>query len=343
MGANDQIARIRNAKAELKTAIERKGVTVPEDALIDEYPALVNQIAATTSRLPEGYTEVEYIEITDQQYVDTIFRPNQDTKLIINLQITVLSIDKNNLLGARTTTSQNAYTVSTTDGCWRHGYGTATTATTKAVDTEWHEITMDKNKFYVDGVLVNTGTYKSFTCPVNLTIGRINHTSTVYQGYARFGECKVYDNGVLARELIPAINVDTLEKGMYDILNGVFYKIIGAGSDESDTQKVYSGTVTTTSVGSTLTINTGVEMTYADTIIVLFRNSTVAGQHIVSAQKKTNEHYPLYSDIYSNWVYKFEGTKEVSLSNGKAVFDRTSTGDDGSFGAGTYEWYLLRR
>lgn len=296
------------------------------------------ELGGSTSRLPEGYTEVEYIEITDQQYVDTNFMPNQDTKLIINLQITDLSIDKNNLLGARTSTSQNAYAVSTTDGCWRHGYGTATTATTKAVDAEWHEITMDKNKFYVDGVLVNTGTYKSFTCPVNLTIGRINHTSTVYQGYARFGECKVYDNGVLARELIPAINVDTLEKGMYDILNGVFYKITGAGSDESDTQKVYSGTVIGGS-NTSRTFDVGVELNDADELIVARANEDEAytGGVMVSAIKnsqynccvamESNTYGGVSTNIKSNAV-TYSGTK-VTITSNKSM-------------GGTFAWYLIK-
>lgn len=40
-----ELARIQNAKASLKTSIENKGVQVPANTLIDGYPALVDQIS----------------------------------------------------------------------------------------------------------------------------------------------------------------------------------------------------------------------------------------------------------------------------------------------------------
>lgn len=44
MAVADEITRIQGAKADLKTAIEAKGVTVPSAALIDEYPGYVDAI-----------------------------------------------------------------------------------------------------------------------------------------------------------------------------------------------------------------------------------------------------------------------------------------------------------
>lgn len=46
MSLQSEITRIKNAKSALKTSLESKGVTVPSDALIDEYPALVESIQA---------------------------------------------------------------------------------------------------------------------------------------------------------------------------------------------------------------------------------------------------------------------------------------------------------
>ena len=40
----DQITRLNNAKANIKQAIENKGITVSDSALLDEYPALINSI-----------------------------------------------------------------------------------------------------------------------------------------------------------------------------------------------------------------------------------------------------------------------------------------------------------
>jgi surface protein len=44
MSIADQITRLNNAKANIKQAIENKGVTVSDSALLDEYPALINSI-----------------------------------------------------------------------------------------------------------------------------------------------------------------------------------------------------------------------------------------------------------------------------------------------------------
>ena len=44
MSIADQINRLNNAKANIKQAIENKGVTVSDSALLDEYPALIDSI-----------------------------------------------------------------------------------------------------------------------------------------------------------------------------------------------------------------------------------------------------------------------------------------------------------
>ena len=48
MSVADQIRRIKNAKAAIKTAIQNKGVTVSDEAKIDEYPALIDSITVSS-------------------------------------------------------------------------------------------------------------------------------------------------------------------------------------------------------------------------------------------------------------------------------------------------------
>ena len=45
MSIASEIERLQTAKASLKTSIENKGVTVPEGATLDDYPALVDSIS----------------------------------------------------------------------------------------------------------------------------------------------------------------------------------------------------------------------------------------------------------------------------------------------------------
>ena len=39
--------------------------------------------------LPSGYTQYEYIESSGTQYIDTGFKPNQNTRTVIDFQATV--------------------------------------------------------------------------------------------------------------------------------------------------------------------------------------------------------------------------------------------------------------
>jgi hypothetical protein len=52
MAISDEITRLQQAKADLKTAIEGKGVTVSSSATLDDYAALVDSIEAGGGTAP---------------------------------------------------------------------------------------------------------------------------------------------------------------------------------------------------------------------------------------------------------------------------------------------------
>lgn len=174
--------------------------------------------------LPTGYKLLEYIQSTGSQYVDTEFKPNQDTKVVLGVRLTDTTVSANNLFGARTSTTSNVFSASTVStNYWRHGYNTSTVSTGVAIDGEKHEIVLDKNAMSIDGVVISTATEGTFTCPVSATIGRIAvKATTVYAGYAEFYYCSIYDNDTLIRQYVPCINPDG-EVGLYDLVNSKFY------------------------------------------------------------------------------------------------------------------------
>lgn len=67
MSSQTQIDRLKKAKSGIKASIENKGVVVSEAALIDSYPALIDQIEQGT-KLPAGTTAIV-----------KIFAPSNDT------------------------------------------------------------------------------------------------------------------------------------------------------------------------------------------------------------------------------------------------------------------------
>lgn len=65
MSIATQIHRLQTAKADIKTAIENKGVTIPSNATIDAYPTYVSQITSGD----DGYKEVFKKLIQRQSYM----------------------------------------------------------------------------------------------------------------------------------------------------------------------------------------------------------------------------------------------------------------------------------
>ena len=59
MSIATEISRIQSAKADIKTAIEAKGVTVPSSATIDTYDDYVSQISGGGGGIPKNYTVYE--------------------------------------------------------------------------------------------------------------------------------------------------------------------------------------------------------------------------------------------------------------------------------------------
>ena len=100
MSISTEIARLQQAKADLKTAIEAKGVTVPAATTLDGYAALVDQIQQGGGTLPYD-AEIEYIESTGTQYIDTGITLVYATEVMeMNLDIAITSGSSRQLNGA---------------------------------------------------------------------------------------------------------------------------------------------------------------------------------------------------------------------------------------------------
>lgn len=74
MSISDQITRLQNAKASIKTSIENKGVSVGDDVKLDGYPALIDSIEVGGSG--ETYINPDFYEVRTQNGTnfDYLFR-----------------------------------------------------------------------------------------------------------------------------------------------------------------------------------------------------------------------------------------------------------------------------
>ncbi len=178
--------------------------------------------------LPDGYTQLEYIQSSGSQYINTGFKPNQDTKISITVDFPLSGTSW--LYGSRTSANSNSLGFLCESGSrYRFDYASSTNALT-VKPTGKFTIDSDKNKCYINGELVLTATYTKFASPVNMYIFNNNNNGSLSGGSsAKLYNCSIYDNGVLIRSFIPCKNASGTV-GLYDTVNNQFYQNAGSGT-----------------------------------------------------------------------------------------------------------------
>lgn len=178
--------------------------------------------------LPSDYIQLEYIQSSGSQYINTGFKPNQDTKISITVDFPLSGTTW--LYGGRTSAGSNSLGFLSEGGSrYRFDYASSITAL-ETKPTGKFTIDSDKNKCYINGELVFTATYTTFASPVNMYIFNNNNNGSLSGGSsAKLYNCSIYDNGVLIRSFIPCKN-SSGTIGLYDSVNNQFYQNAGTGT-----------------------------------------------------------------------------------------------------------------
>ena len=231
----------RNAKGTYNAADLNRVTAAMEalDELFQAYgyhsgytPILVASRGGQSGQLPEGYTRLQYIESSGTQWIDTGFKPNQLSRVVMDVNILTQSGWPRAVFGGRngSTTSVDSFVFWAFDSTYfRSDYDTGTTNIDVSVAGR-HSIDKNKNVCRVDGTTVTqpTAVFQS-NYPMALfgqnDVDGIDERMVVMQLYG----CQVYDDGVLVRDFIPCESQDG-EVGLYDAANGMFYGNAGTGT-----------------------------------------------------------------------------------------------------------------
>ena len=185
------------------------------------------------SRLPQGYTELQYIESSGTQYVDTGIKPNQDTQVAARLML--LSSTTAYLFGARGNNDENFNNrygiLYTGDQLFRSDYNTGNGPTfpPDLTPNVAYPITKNKNMCAMGDYSV-TSPQGVFQSPYDMLIGCVNEGgSPAYFSSLRIYSFSIFADGEICREYVPAINPNG-EIGLYDLVNDQFYGNAGSGS-----------------------------------------------------------------------------------------------------------------
>jgi len=179
------------------------------------FPAMVN-----AANLPAGYTELEYIESTGTQYINTLVPVNDNNSFLITYR-------------ARS----SGYLVSQGNNALR--FSPATNVTwysknyhfSKNSDTSgFHTAEFGFNYFTLDGVAVESTADHDSASGTSVYLFAFNGATPSNIISAQVKQFKIWDdNGTLVRNFIPAKNSSNTV-GLYDTVNNRFYENQGTGT-----------------------------------------------------------------------------------------------------------------
>lgn len=178
-----------------------------------------------------NYSEVEYIQSSGTQYIDTGFKPNQNTRVVMDCDLIAQG------------------TVYTPFGTWNEAnvgqyiclsytgmpsalyHGNAyQTGTTSLVGR--HTIDANKGVLYLDGRLEATCATATYSCLYPLYLFTMNDKGKprdMNMSWMKLYSCQIYDNGILVRDYVPCENSSGVG-GLYDKVSGQFFANAGTGS-----------------------------------------------------------------------------------------------------------------
>ena len=227
--------------ADLKTLEDGTavGITLPSD---------IDVSGGGTSILPDGYVQLEYIQSSGTQYIDTGFNPNQNTRFVADVEI--VSVQNAQLFGARIASASSAFNMlvsSKTGG--RDDYGT--TVLNFTTTSERWKIDKNKNITTVNDVSVSHGV-ETFQTTCSIFINAVNNNGTPMStttASAKWRTVQIYNNGVLSRNFIPCKNPSGVV-GLYDVVNSQFYSNVGTGEFIAGPEIVISNKITIDFLGN---------------------------------------------------------------------------------------------
>ena len=172
-------------------------------------------------------TEVEYLDAPPFSYIDTGFRPDSNTRVVMD--VTVQS-DSEYWFGMYTNKyNSGAFAVGNDGTSVYVGFGNSYTTFSPQLDNDRYTIDFDKGVVKVDGTQKASvaQTFDKLGYNIYLFLqNRIgtptprSHGSTIHQGTIRMHSCQIYDNGDLVRDYIPARRGTVF--GLYEKKSGTF-------------------------------------------------------------------------------------------------------------------------
>lgn len=190
--------------------------------------------------LPIGYTLLDYIESNGTQYIDLGIKGNGTTKTEVKFKYhTATSASgSGRVFGSRNAAAVDAFAIGSASGtasisstiAFFFGNQSYLVTDKSLVLDEWLDVIFDKTTHNINGTdYGDPYNDETFETPQTLKLFGFDNSGTMGYGYVDIARCKLWDNGVLIRDLVPCKNASNVI-GMYDLVNDVFYQNAGTGN-----------------------------------------------------------------------------------------------------------------
>ncbi len=197
----------------------------------------------TTNSLPSTYRELEYIQSTGTQYIDTGYKTKPNTGIEVTYQFNETYTVQQRVYSTRTTTSTGMTDELYINGTRQFGYGYQNgdgnwISTGVQADTLVHTFKHNVTTGYwsidngpntaISGTVTNNSANNLFI----MTRNDDGTAITDYNGKLKIYSFKIYEDGSLVKNYVPAYRVSDGVIGLYDKINGDFKINAGSGAFE---------------------------------------------------------------------------------------------------------------
>ena len=177
-------------------------------------------------------SEVEYLESTGTQYINTGVTPSSN--LTISATLCKTDTASGFLFGARQANATNSFCLASFSSYARVDFGgigktSGQTKIGEICDSNMHTISVAYPTITLDGAATTMATASSFSLSKDIVLfaNNTNGTIAAYSG-VRIAAFKIWDNGVLVRDYVP-VRVGTVGY-LYDRVSGQLYGNAGTGA-----------------------------------------------------------------------------------------------------------------
>lgn len=173
--------------------------------------------------------EIEYIESSGTQYINTGFNPNNNTRVVMDVDILSSSAATCAIFGARNAVIVDAFVLWRLNGSFRTDYNNTTKQMTVS-SLGRHVIDKNKNVTTI-GNDIKEHEESEFQTNYPLALFALKQATEVDERMVcmRLYSCKIYDNDFLVRDFKPYYDSNGVAC-LYDAVSGTYYYNAGTGN-----------------------------------------------------------------------------------------------------------------